>query len=182
MITFNQMKEWLEKKNLLITTVKTGESLEINGLRTMRVEDDYRRKLAIVYPRREIFIDSVSFLAQRNYYTESQYRELLTRSRSELPFQLFIVNDLKAAEQAVRDLFAEEKAKPEPYTYKVSTLEEINNVPENAWIKVYGIDGNCPFCGKSLPRFYDLGIEFTDCDCECGQAAAEHNRRAAELN
>lgn len=190
--TFEEIKNMLKSKQLLFNAIQTGKCYDINGFRTKEHEDDIEHKLRIVHfhalgkyrlfaDDEKEFWDSFSFMVPTGIYSKVLTQKVIdaTHGRT-LPFQLLVVSDLVAAEKAVKEFLEEEPVVP--YLFKVKTLEEINAVPEASWVETQDNNGNCYFCGKPLPQYYDISIKREDCDCPCGQAAGAHNRRAREFN
>lgn len=178
--TFYEIKALLDKNHMLISYMQRGELYDINGFRSMKVEGDFYHKIMVVRPDEEIFTESVTFLAQRGKFTDLQGLQLIERSENGYPFQLLVVNDLDAAEELIRSYLSDKKEEPVKAPQAIKTLEEIKATPKKSWIDRHDHAGNCLFCGQPLPAFHDCRLRYGDCDCECGKAAAEHNRHLLE--
>lgn len=104
MKTFEQIKNILEEKGLLVSSTQKGASYDIAALRTKDHEEDLQHKLEVV---RDTFWDnSISFMTGEKLF-RSVFDKLIERYELNLPFQLLVVNDIDEAEVAVEEFLAE---------------------------------------------------------------------------
>ena len=98
---FTEIKNMLEKKGLLSSSIQKGESYDVDGFRFMRVQGDFQHMMLVV--RDEFYQDCISYMIGKGSLSEAQYLKFLERSYSTMPLQVLIVTDLDAAEEAVKE-------------------------------------------------------------------------------
>lgn len=103
MKTFQELRKMLEEEGVLLSAISNGEHYSIDSLRTMRCEGDFHHKLFVVRHDKEFFEDSISYMAEEGSLSPAQTKAIIERSCNGVPFQLFIVSDIDAAEKAVKE-------------------------------------------------------------------------------
>jgi len=109
--TMKEIERMLESKGLLEESLVFGEAYDVDGLCTMKLMYELHHKLVILREETKVkdveWASCVNFMARKGSLTSAVANCILDKKIFGRPYYVILVNDIDAAEAAVKKLFNE---------------------------------------------------------------------------